>query len=207
MAGTMPHAIFVETDVDGRGLVAAYAAELPGCAVFAESDDEATRAMPRRVGRFTAWLRAGGERVPDFVGDNWYEVERAAAVDGGDGRRRAAFTLDELPPSGDEFAAWQRWLELAREELASALDANGPDAVADGLEAIARQDAAFVAELGGAAPTPTGDVLDDLYAARDALTDALEAAGPYHDGVRRILRLAIADDLRAVAALGADGAG
>ena len=30
MAGTMPHAIFIETDVDGQGLVGAYAAELPG---------------------------------------------------------------------------------------------------------------------------------------------------------------------------------
>jgi hypothetical protein len=29
------------------------------------------------------------------------------------------------------------------------------------------------------------------------LTEALEAAGSMHDGVRRILRLAIADDLRA----------
>jgi len=41
MAGTMPHAIFVEIDVDGNGLVCAYAAELPGCAVFASTDDEA----------------------------------------------------------------------------------------------------------------------------------------------------------------------
>ena len=46
----MPHAIFVETDVDGNGLVAAYAAELPGCAVFASTDTEATAAMPSRVG-------------------------------------------------------------------------------------------------------------------------------------------------------------
>ena len=46
MAGTMPHAIFIETDVDGKGLVGAYAAELPGCAVFAGSDDEAASAMP-----------------------------------------------------------------------------------------------------------------------------------------------------------------
>ena len=80
MAGTMPHAIFVETDVDGRGLVAAYAAELPGCAVFAASDDEATSAIPRRVSDFVAWLRGAGEQVPTFVGDNWYEVERAAAA-------------------------------------------------------------------------------------------------------------------------------
>ena len=98
MAGTMPHAIFVETDVDGAGLVGAYAAELPGCAVFAATDDEAAGAMPMRVSRFTAWLRDAGESVPTFVGDNWYEVERAAAVEADGGRRRAAFTLDELPP-------------------------------------------------------------------------------------------------------------
>jgi len=113
MAGTMPHAIFVETDVDGRGLVGAYAAELPGCAVFAATDDEAAGSMPRRVSWFTAWLRVHGEAQPNFVGDNWYEVERAAALEGG--RRRAAFTLDELPPTDAEFATWLRWLELARE--------------------------------------------------------------------------------------------
>ena len=28
MAGTMPHAIFIETDVDGAGLVGAYAASV-----------------------------------------------------------------------------------------------------------------------------------------------------------------------------------
>ena len=54
MAGTMPHAIFIETDVDGEGLVGAYAAELPGCAVFARTDDEAASAMPMRVSEFTA---------------------------------------------------------------------------------------------------------------------------------------------------------
>lgn len=195
MAGTMPHAIFVETDVDGRGLVGAYAAELPGCAVFAATDDEAAAAMPRRVSSFTAWLRAGGESQADFVGDNWYEVERAAASD--DGRRRAAFTLDELPPSEAEFGTWLRWLELAREELAAALDAGDPSSASELLAAIERQDVAFVRELGGAAPELSTDPIDRLYTARDALTDALEAAGPYHDGVRRMLRLAIADDLRA----------
>lgn len=200
MAGTMPHAIFVETDVDGRGLVAAYAAELPGCAVFAASDEEASGAMPRRVSRFTAWLRENGERMADFVGDNWYEVERAAATDG----RRASFTLDELPPSADEFAAWTRWLELAREDLAAALDDAGAGEAGELLEAIARQDAAFSAELGGATSDAEGDVIDRVYAARDALTDALDAAGPFHDGVRRILRLAIADDLRAAATLRGD---
>lgn len=196
MAGTMPHAIFIETGLEG-GIVAAYAAELPGCAVFAATDDEAAGAMPMRVSAFTAWLRANGETVPSFVGDNWYEVERAGVQDG----RRAAFTLDELPPSDDEFATWQRWLELAREELASALDAGDPGAVADQLQAIERQDLGFVAELGGAPPPLPNDPVDRLYVARDALSDAFEAAGSMHDGVRRILRLAIADDLRAADSL------
>lgn len=197
MAGTMPHAIFIETDVDGHGLVAAYAAELPGCAVFAASDNEAATAMPMRVSRFTAWLRENGEPSPSFVGDNWYEVERAPASDAG----RAAFTLDELPPSDDEFATWLRWLELAREELATALDEGDPTVAAEQLDAIERQDMAFVRDLGGAAPELSTDPIDRLYRSRDALTDALEAAGPYHDGVRRMLRLSIADDLRAAEAL------
>lgn len=193
----MPHAIFIETNVDGKGLVGAYAAELPGCAVFAATDDEAASAMPMRVSQFTAWLKANGEPAPSFVGDNWYEVERAAA----NGERRAAFTLDDLPPSDDEFATWLRWLELAREELAAALDSADPSRAAPLLDAIERQDVAFVRELEHAAPQLSSDAVDRLYAARDALTDALEAAGPYHDGVRRILRLAIADDLRAADAL------
>lgn len=201
MAGTMPHAIFVETDVDGAGLVGAYAAELPGCAVFAATDDEAAGAMPMRVSRFTAWLRDNGEPVPTFVGDNWYEVERAAAIEVDGTWRRAAFTLDELPPSDEEFATWLRWLELAREELADALDAGDPSAAGEQLEAIERQDVAFVRELGGQAPEIAADPVDRLYAARDAMTDALEAAGTLSDGVRRILRLAIADDLRAAEAL------
>ena len=197
MAGTMPHAIFIETDVDGHGLVGAYAAELPGCAVFAATDDEAAGAIPSRVSRFTAWLKANGEPAPSFVGDNWYEVERAAANE----ERRAAFTLDDLPPSEEEFATWLRWLELAREELAAALDEGDPGAAEALLAAIERQDVAFVRELEHAAPELSSDPVDRLYSARDALTDALEAAGPYHDGVRRILRLAIADDLRAAEAL------
>lgn len=193
----MPHAIFVETDVDGNGLVGAYAAELPGCAVFASTDEEASGGMPRRVRRFTAWLRENGESQADFVGDNWYEVERAAAAGG----RRAAFTLDELPPSDAEFATWVRWLELAREELAEALDAGDPSSSVELLDAIERQDVGFVRDLGGGAPELSSDPIDRLYAARDALTDALTAAGPDHDGVRRMLRLAIADDLRAAEAL------
>lgn len=201
MAGTMPHAIFIETDVDGHGLVGAYAAELPGCAVFAASDDEAAAAMPRRVSRFTTWLREGGESQTDFVGDNWYEVERAAAALADGVRRRAAFTLDELPPTDTEFATWLRWLELAREELAAALDEGDPSTAAEQLDAIERQDVAFVRDLGGAAPELSADPIDRLYTAREALTDALDGAGPSRDGVRRMLRLAIADDLRAAEAL------
>jgi hypothetical protein len=197
MAGTMPHAIFIETDVDGHGLVGAYAAELPGCAVFAGTDDEAAGAMPTRVSRFTSWLKENGEPSPSFVGDNWYEVERSAAT----AERRAAFTLDDLPPTDDEFATWLRWLELAREELATALDQADPSTASEVLEAIERQDVTSVRELEHAAPELASDPIDRLYAARDALTDALEAAGPYRDGVRRILRLAIADDLRAAEAL------
>jgi hypothetical protein len=197
MAGTMPHAIFIETGVDGRDLVAAYAAELPGCAVFAATDDAAAGAMPMRVSRFTEWLRDNGEPTPTFVGDNWYEVERAGAAEG----RRAAFTLDDLPPSDEEYATWLRWLELAREELATALDETDPSAAAELLDAIERQDTTFVRDLEGPAPTLSADPIDRLYAARDALSDALVAAGPDRDGVRRILRLAIADDLRAAEAL------
>ena len=197
MAGTMPHAIFIETDVDGNGLVAAYAAELPGCAVFAPSADDAAGAMPMRVSRFTGWLRSQGEPAPNFVGDNWYEVERAPAVSADGGRQRAAFTLDELPPSDAEFAGWMRWLELAREELAAALDEGDPAAAIEVLDGIERQDVAFTRELGGSAPELGDDPIDRLYAARDGLGDALSAAGPMADGVRRVLRLAIADDLRA----------
>ncbi len=197
MAGTMPHAIFIETDVDG--LVAAYAAELPGCAVFGATNEDAVGAMPRRVARFTAWLREQGEEAPSFVGDNWYEVERASAAGGS----RAAFTLDELPPSDAEFATWLRWLELAREDLAEALDA-APDADPALYGAIERQDVAFTRELRGQAPPIDGDPIDRLFAARDALTEALEAAGSGGDGVRRMLRLAIADDLRVATRLRGD---
>jgi hypothetical protein len=200
MAGTMPHAIFVETGLDGG--VAAYAAELPGCATFAAGDDEAVTEIPQRVGRFTAWLREHGEATPAFVGDNWYEVERAAAPAGG----RAAFSLDELPPSQDEYAAWLRWMELAREELAEALDASGGAGAESELAAIERQDVAFVRALGGPAPALAQDPVDRLYAARDGLTDALEAAGPGSEGVRRMLRLAIADDLHAAERLRGGGA-
>ena len=199
MAGTMPHAIFVETGLDGGATVAAYAAELPGCATFAATDDEATNGMPRRVEAFTAWLRDQGQAAPTFVGDNWYEVERAAATDAGEGQR-AAFTLDELPLSQEEFREYLAWLELAREELATALDAaeGGPT---DPLEQISRQDEQFARELGGTVDEPGADPLDRLYAARAVLTDVLVGAGTGHDAVRRVIRIAIADDLRLAEAL------
>jgi hypothetical protein len=192
MAGTMPHAIFVETGIDDGATVAAYAAELPGCAVFAASDADATNEMPRRVARFVDWLRAAGEEAPTFVGDNWYEVERAAASNG----QRAAFSLDELPPGDAEFARYLRWLELARELLADRLDAAGEAAPSDELERIARQDLALAAQLGAAFTEVSGGPIDRLYQARDLLTAALEEAAATGDGVRRALRLAIADDLR-----------
>ena len=196
MAGTMPHAIFVETGLDDGATVAAYAAELPGCAVFAATDAEATNGMPRRVAWFVDWLRAAGEQAPMFVGDNWYEVERAAVRAGANGPQRAAFSLDELPPSADEFGRHLRWLELARELLANALDTAGEAAPLAQLEALERGDRGLAAELGGAPGDADGGPVDRLYQARDALTSALEAAGATGDGVRRAIRLAIADDLR-----------
>ena len=197
MAGTMPHAIFIETDADGAGEVAAYAAELPGCAVFAATDEEAASAMPRRAERFCAWLREAGEEVPAFLGDNWYEVERAAATAAPGGLERASFSLDELPPSDAEFDAWMRWLELAREELATAIDGVGEDADPALLLSVAGQDLRLARELGLDAPVPAGTPVDQLYAARDQLSDALMSAGASAEGVRRVLRLAIADDLHA----------
>ena len=202
MAGTMPHAIFVETGIDDGATVAAYAAELPGCAVFAASDVEATNEMPRRVARFVDWLRAAGEAAPTFVGDNWYEVERSAAADG----KRAGFSLDDLPPGDDEFERYLHWLELAREHLADSLDAAGDAAPGDALERIERQDLALAAQLGAAPAELSGSPVDRLYHARDALTAALESAGAMGDGVRRAIRLAIADDLRLADELrGAEG--
>lgn len=191
MAGTMPHAVFVETDLPFGG-VAAYAAELPGCAVFAQTDTDAVAAIPQRVSRFGEWLRSAGEAAPCFEGGSWYEVERAAAGGG----RRAAFSLDALPPSDEEMARWLRWLELAREELADALDAATPEAAAGALADLARQDRELARELGTPDDERGGDPIDELYAARDALTDALLAAGADGNEVRRVLRIAIADDLR-----------
>jgi hypothetical protein len=192
VAGTMPHAIFVETGIDDGTAVAAYAAELPGCAVFAATDVEATNEMPRRVARFVDWLRAGGEVAPTFVGDNWYEVERSATADG----KRAAFSLDDLPPGDEEFGRYLHWLELAREHLADSLDAVGDAAPPEAIGRIERQDLALAAHLGAAPAELSGSPVDRIYQARDVLTAALEGAGAMGDGVRRAIRLAIADDLR-----------
>jgi hypothetical protein len=204
MAGTMPHAIFVETGLDGGSTVAAYAAELPGCATFASQDGEAVAAIPRRVSRFTDWLRLNGEAVPAFIGDNWYEVERAACD--GTPIGRASFSLDGLPPSDEEWQRWLRWLELAREDLAEALDRGRLDAGGEAaMVAIAEQDEALTRSLGEPA-SPEGGPMDRLYAARDALTQALESGGPSADGARQALRLAIADDLRLAGRLRGDEA-
>ena len=197
MAGTLPHAVFVETGIDEAGRAMAFAGELPGCAAVGDDPASAVATVPARVTEFVGWLRSRGEPVAEPVG-NWYEVERAAAgetVDGG--RRRASFSLDELPPSADEFATWLGWAELAREELATALDLQ-PTA-AEHMAWLAAQDEALAAELGTPGPgDPAAADLDRIYAARDALTMALITAGPGGAGVRRALRLAIADDLRAV---------
>src|SRR5690606_19883714 len=152
VAGTMPHAIFIETNADGAGGVAAYAAELPGCAAFAATDDEAAAALPRQVERFCAWLRDAGEAAPAFLGDNWYEVERAAAVLADDGLERAAFSLDELSPSDAEFERWLRWMELAREELAVAVDDADQAAGSEAAARIAGQDLGLVRAIGAEPP-------------------------------------------------------
>jgi hypothetical protein len=211
MAGTMPHAIFIETNADGGGGVAAYAAEVPGCAVFAASDEDAATAMPGRVQAFMAWLASRGEPAPPVIGDNWYEVERAAAEADSGALRRASFSLDELSPSDEEFERWLRWLELAREELAEALDATAeiPPGVRDAVGDVAAQDLGMARVLGWTADvapvSAADDPFDRLYLARDVLTDALVAAGPSADGVRRVIRLAIADDLHLVDRLAGSG--
>ena len=198
MAGTLPHAVFVETGIDDNGRSMAFAGELPGCAAVGDDASAAVALVPARVTAFVAWLRAGGERLNEPVG-NWYEVERATATPAPDGGlHRAAFSLDELPPSADEFETWLRWAELAREELAGALD--GEPGAADQLAWLPIQDAALAVELGSATPPTDGasTSLDRIYDARDTLTAALIASGPAGAGVRRALRLAIADDIRAV---------
>ncbi len=192
MAGTLPHAVFVETDIDETGAAAAFAGELPGCAAVAADPAAAVAAVPARVSAFVAWLRGHGEPLVEPVG-NWYEVERAAADRRDGATRRASFSLDDLPPSATELQTWLHWAELAREDLATALDSR-PDA-AEHTAGLAEQDLALAADLGADGSLPDGLTgLDRLYAARDRLIDAL---GTHPDaGVRRAIRLAIADDLR-----------
>ena len=206
MAGTMPHAVLVEIDWDGAGGAAAYAGELPGCAVFAGTPEEAVGAIPGRVTDFVAWLNRNGESLPSFAGGNGYEVERVASAQAAERQRRAHFQLDDLPPSEQEFARYLHWLELAREELAEALDRAEPGTADEALDGIAAQDWELVAELGGepADRNAGGDPVDRLFAARDALAERLETAGAGAEGVRRVLRLAIADDLRVADALRRD---
>jgi hypothetical protein len=148
--------------------------------------------IPARVTAFVAWLQGHGEAVSEPVG-NWYEVERASAAQHDGDRRRAGFSLDDLPPSEAELETWLRWAELAREDLASALDEHPGAASATAW--LADQDLALAADLGADADGATvSDAIDRLYAARDALMSAL--ATPGRDGARRALRLAIGDDLR-----------
>jgi predicted RNase H-like HicB family nuclease len=200
VAGTLPHAVFVETDLDEAGTAVAFAGELPGCAATGSDADAAVAAVPGRVTAFVAWLRSHGERPVEPVG-NWYEVERAAAGHTDGVRRRASFSLDELPPSAAELEAWLHWAELAREDLAAWLDAH-PESVAE-VTWVADQDLALAADLGSAAkPRPDVSDLDRLYDARDLLMDALRDGGG--DGARRALRLAIADDLRVTEGLRAE---
>ena len=195
MAGTLPHAVFVETDVDGTGQAVAFAGELTGCAAWGPDPGAAVAAVPARVTEFVSWLRSAGEDVEEPIG-NWYEVERAAAGLAATRPVRAAFSLDELSPTAVEFETWTRWAELAREDLASALDV-WPEA-AELATWVADQDDSVAADL-GAPPTThaPGTALDRLYAARDRLSGALSGAGAGGGGVRRALRLAIANDLRA----------
>jgi predicted RNase H-like HicB family nuclease len=187
VAGTLPHAVFIETGAPPDGGAVAFAAELPGCAAFAGTPDAAVAALPGQVAVFTAWLQDHGQEVPEPVG-NWYEVERAASGDG-----RAEFSLDDLDPSPQERERWLAWLELAREELASRLD--DEPAQASSLGWLAAQDRALAAGLDGSPPgTALIGPIDELYAARDRLEAALQdvRGGSF----RAAVRIAIADDLR-----------
>jgi hypothetical protein len=112
---------------------------------------------------------------------------------------RGRFSLDDCPGR-------------RRVQPLPALAGAGPRALADRLDAAGEApgggaadraaDLALATQLGGKAAELSGDPIDRLYGARDALTAALEVAGAMGDGVRRALRLAIADDLRLADDLG-----
>ena len=188
MAGTLPHAVFIETGAPPDGGAVAFAAELPGCAAFADTPETAVTALPARVAAFTSWLRDHGHDVSEPVG-NWYEVERAAARE-----RRAEFSLDDLDPSPQERGRWLEWLELAREDLAVRLDHE--PALASRLGWLTAQDRALAAGLDGSPPgSALAAPIDELYAARDRLESALRDTR--QGSFRAAMRIAIADDLRA----------
>ena len=177
MAGTMPHAIFIETDVDGSGLVGAYAAELPGCAVFAATDDEAAvrHAAPGEpIHRLAARRRRGAARL------RRRQLVRGRAR----ARRRWRTSARRLHPR--RAAADRRGVR----DLAALAGAGARGACRRaGRRAILRpsptcstrssartspSSATWAAERRSwRATRSTASTL-----ARDALTDALEAAGP-----------------------------
>ena len=153
MAGTMPHAIFVETDVDGAGLVGAYAAELPGCAVFAATDDEAAAGdadAGQPLHRLAAGQRRGGARLRrrQLVRgrarcrrrSRWRPSPRRLHPRRAAADRRRVRHLAALARAGPRGAGRRRSTPAIR------------SAAAELLDAIERQDVAFVRELGGQAP-------------------------------------------------------
>ena len=156
--------------------------------------------MPRRVGEFTGWLRERGETAPAFVGDNWYEVERAAAEHGENGVRRAAFSLDELPPSDDGVRAagcagwsWRarswptRWTRPALLPMPRRRPSRDR-----------AQDLALARQLGGAAAALAADDPVDRAVCGARPPDRCAGARPGRRATAcaASLRLAIADDLR-----------
>ena len=176
MAGTMPHAIFIETDVDGHGRSAP-----------TRPSSRAAPSSPPPMTRPPAPCRSASAASPLAAGERGAraDVPRRQLVRGGArGRRprerRAAFTLDDLPPTDDEFA------DVAALAGAGPRGAGRPPSTQP-TRSTARgrcstrssaRTSPPCASSAHAAPELSSDPVDRLYAARDALTDALEAAGP-----------------------------
>ena len=181
MAGTMPHAIFVETDVDGPGTSPPTPPSFPAVPSSATvTRRPRPRCPPRRVLRRLA-ARARREPRRPSIGDNWYEVERAAAQHGENGVRRAAFSLDELPPSDAEFAHGCAGWSWRAKTLADALDAAGSRTRWRGRRPGRGRAGRGHGGRDRRRPPmrrPRTTRWMRLYAARDLLTDALEQAGP-----------------------------